>query len=41
VPFVVKSEASVTAILLGPHNWSIEIPAGASTAGLADLLCGL
>lgn len=42
VPVVIKPEASAPALTLrGPHGWSIEIPAGASAAWLADLLRGL
>lgn len=42
VPVIVKSAVTAPALVLrGPHNWAIEIPAGASAAWLADLLRGL
>lgn len=42
VPVVIKAEANAPALILrGPHNWSIEIPAGASATWVADLLRGL
>ena len=42
VPVVVKPAVAAPALVLrSPHNWSIEIPAGASATWLADLLRGL
>lgn len=42
LPVVIKQEASAPALILrGPHGWSIEIPAGASAAWIANLLRGL
>lgn len=41
VPVVIKRSVTARALVLrSPHNWSIEIPAGATASWLADLLRG-